>query len=99
MGLSSQSSHNSHTIPMSNEEKSEKLKKLRQEISSIVVGQLSKYEIKSNHDKFKHYARKITHIIMEKESKNLTIADEISKTMKKKIKVFTSQYMEKKNIK
>jgi len=36
---------------------------------------------------------------MEKESKNLTIADEISKTMKKKIKVFTSQYMEKKNIK
>jgi len=32
---------------------------------------------------------------MEKESRNINIASEVSKTMKKKIKVFTAQFMEK----
>eukprot|EP00833_Pecoramyces_ruminatium_P011338 jgi/Orpsp1_1/1185370/evm.model.c7180000093440.2 len=95
---SKQLSHNSKH-PMSDEEKTEKLKKLRQEISSIVIRQLSKYEIKSNHEKFKHYARKITHIIMDKESKGMNISDEVSKTMKKKIKDFTIKYMEKHKLK
>jgi hypothetical protein len=94
---SKQISHANQSL--TEEEKTEKLKNLRQEISAIVIGQLSKYEIKSNHERFKHYARKITHMIMEKESKSANISDEVSKIMKKKIKVFTIQYIEKHKLK
>ncbi|KAJ3414588.1 histone methyltransferase set2 [Chytridiales sp. JEL 0842] len=62
-------------------------KAIRAGISEIVVKTLSKYKRQLTTEKFKKMARKITHQIMEKESKNAptTVTDE----MKAKIKKFT----------
>ncbi|KAJ2807693.1 hypothetical protein H4R20_001174 [Coemansia guatemalensis] len=80
--------------------KREKLeKKATSELASFVVREMSKFKSQVGHDEFKHEARKITKILMEKERKAdafdpLKLID-LSHHKKTKIKQFVTDYMTK----
>ncbi|KAJ2617299.1 hypothetical protein H4S08_000400 [Coemansia sp. RSA 1365] len=86
-----------HQQPPAKREKLEK--KATSELASFVVRTMSKFKSQVGHDEFKHEARKITKILMEKERK----ADgfdphkliELSQHKKTKIKQFITDYMAK----
>ncbi|KAJ2856700.1 hypothetical protein J3B02_001452 [Coemansia erecta] len=78
--------------------KREKLeKKATAELAAFVVRAMSKYKTKLDHDQFKHEARKITKILMEKERKTppfdpVKLID-MSQHRKTKIKQFIADYV------
>ncbi|KAJ1955220.1 histone methyltransferase set2 [Linderina pennispora] len=72
-------------------------KKATAELAAYVVRQMNKYKSQMGHDEFKHEARKITKILMEKERK-LPGFDPmkligLSAHKKAKVKQFVSEYM------
>ncbi|KAJ2594898.1 hypothetical protein H4R99_005568 [Coemansia sp. RSA 1722] len=78
--------------------KREKLeKKATAELAAFVVRAMSKYKSRMDHDQFKHEARKITKILMEKERKTPPFDPlkliELSQHKKTKIKQFISDYV------
>ncbi|KAJ2465985.1 hypothetical protein GGI02_004524, partial [Coemansia sp. RSA 2322] len=78
--------------------KREKLeKKATSELAAFVVRAMGKYKSQLNHDDFKHEAKKITKILMEKERKSsafdpLKLVD-LGQHKKSKIKQFVLDYM------
>ncbi|KAJ1812074.1 histone methyltransferase set2 [Coemansia sp. RSA 2598] len=78
--------------------KREKLeKKATAELAAFVVRAMSKYKTKLDHDQFKHEARKITKILMEKERKTPPFDPlkliEMNQHKKTKIKQFIADYV------
>ncbi|KAJ2784393.1 hypothetical protein GGI15_002259 [Coemansia interrupta] len=75
-------------------------KKAQSELAAFVVRAMSKYKSQLGHEEFKHEARKITKVLMEKERKGPQPFDpqkliELSHHKKTKIKQFVADYMTK----
>ncbi|KAJ2723877.1 hypothetical protein GGI07_002340 [Coemansia sp. Benny D115] len=95
------SPHNSprKITPMSAAKREKLEKKATSELAAFVVRAMSKYKGQLDHDEFKHEARKITKILMEKERKTPPFDPlkliELSQHKKTKIKQFVADYMNK----
>ncbi|KAJ3114579.1 histone methyltransferase set2 [Phlyctochytrium bullatum] len=77
----------------------DELKALRPGISEVVVKVLSRYKSQIEAEKFKKLARKITHLILEKEAKKPSPRPTaVSDDMKAKIKKFVKNFLERAGI-
>ncbi|ORX79705.1 hypothetical protein K493DRAFT_271030 [Basidiobolus meristosporus CBS 931.73] len=81
------------------QDKEELLRDLRSGISEIVIKCLSKYKEKLGHEVFKKQARKITHILLEKEKRASSfergVLREMNESVRSKIKKFVKEYVSK----
>ncbi|KAJ3090625.1 histone methyltransferase set2 [Quaeritorhiza haematococci] len=68
--------------------KIELIKNLRNEVSQVVLKTLSKYKNLMDTDRFKRLARKITHQVLEKESRSNILSATLSEDTKHKIKKY-----------
>ncbi|KAJ2132895.1 histone methyltransferase set2 [Coemansia sp. RSA 678] len=86
-----------HAQPPSKREKLEK--KASAELANFVVRVMNKHKAQMSHDDFKHEARKVTKILMEKERKGGAFDPqkliELSQHKKAKIAQFIDDYMTK----
>lgn len=72
----------------------EQEKKFKQEVGTVVVSCLSKhYKEKASKEEFKHLARKLTHLCIQKEKKNHSQFI-MNEEIKKKISKFIGKYLE-----
>ncbi|KAI3638093.1 hypothetical protein MIR68_003704 [Amoeboaphelidium protococcarum] len=67
---------------------------VREEIGQIVVKYLSKYKAKLSNEDFKKHARKITHLVIDKESRDKTVIA-LNEETRHKIRKFVDNYASK----